>query len=87
MGLQVADKTREDRVKEGVEVLRQLLGTGVIKEDPGYIATKALIDTWIETGKRIEERVEFLRYKRRLSLILPRRSDRAAEAVFSTVRY
>ena len=81
-GAQVPDKLREDRVKEGVEVLRQLLGTGVAKEDPGYIATKALIDRWIAEGKRIEERVEFPRYRRRLEIILPRRADRSAEAVF-----
>jgi hypothetical protein len=82
MGVQVPDKTREDRIKEGVEILRQLLGTGVIKEEPGYITTKTLIDKWVTEGKRIEERVEFPRYGRRLELVLPRRGDRAAEAVF-----
>lgn len=82
MGIHVADKTREERVKESIEILRQLLGTGVTKEDPGYIATKALIDRWITEGKTIEERVEFPRYRRRLELVLPRRSDKVAEAVF-----
>ena len=84
-GAQVPDKLREERVKEGVEVLRQLLGIGVTKEDPGYIATKALIDRWIAEGKRIEERVEFPRWRRRLELVLPRRADKAAEAVFKMV--
>lgn len=87
MGIQTNDKTREERVKEGVEILRQLLGTGVAKEDPGYIATKALIDRWIAEGKTIEERVEFPRYRRRLELVLPRRSDKAAEAVFKMLPF
>lgn len=79
-------KTKNDRVAEGVNILKQLLGTGVTKDEPAYLQTKALIDRWIIEGKTIEENIEFVRYNRRLTISLPRRADKYAEAVFKTIR-
>ena len=80
------EKTKEERLKEGIEILRQLEGLGISKEDPGFIATKTLISGWVTDGKTVEEKIEFPRYGRRLEISLPRRTNRAAEAVFKTVR-
>ena len=82
----MADKTREERVKEAVHLLKQLLGTGVSKDDPSYIQTKTFIDAWIGNGLTVDEKIEFPRYGRRLELHLPRRSGKSAEAVFKMIR-
>jgi hypothetical protein len=79
-------KTREDRVAEGVNILKQLLGTGVTKDDSSYLQVKIFIDKWIADGLTVEESVEFPRYGRRLVMTLPRRKERVAEAVFKIVR-
>jgi hypothetical protein len=79
-------KSYEERVLESIQLLKQLLGTGIIREDPSYIQTKIVIDKWIADGLTVDENIEFPRYGRRLELHLPRRKDKAAEAVFKVIK-
>ena len=80
------DKTKEERLKEGLEILKQLEEIGISRGDPGFVATKTLISGWVMDGKTVEEKIEFHRHGRRLEIYLPRRNNRTAEAVFKTVR-
>jgi hypothetical protein len=85
MGKPVVYKTKVERVRESVEILRKLKDLGVSVSEPGYVATKQLLDTWIAEGETREERIEFPRYGRRLDLVLPAREGRAVQAVFRVV--
>ena len=45
------DKPKEERLKEGIKLLREFLD--IIKNDqnPGYLEFKEKISTWIQDGK------------------------------------
>lgn len=72
------DKTKEDRVKETVTILRKLQEVGIADTDPGYKQVKELMTAWVATGEASSHTVDFYRAGRRGELTLPRRADRAA---------
>jgi hypothetical protein len=71
-------KTKEDRVKEAVTILKKLMEVGITNMDPGYKQVKEYLDKWIADGESADYRIEFARYGRKAELILPRRKDKTA---------
>ena len=66
-------KTREDRVRETVEILTKLRQLGITPTEPGFIETKRRMDAWITTGESAAAKYLFPQYGRRCELILPRK--------------
>jgi hypothetical protein len=79
MGKQSApEKTKEDRVRETVTLLKKLLEVGVCTTDPGYIESKKAMDAWIADGRSVSQTIEFPTIGRRGELVLPRKQSAAA---------
>jgi hypothetical protein len=69
-------KSKMDRVKESVTILKKLQELGIPTNEPGYTLTKQHLDEWIAGGDQWEGRVDFPRFQRRAEMVLPVRVDR-----------
>ena len=74
-------KTKAERVREAVEILKQLKEVGVTDSDPGYKTTKRILDEWIASGESRQEKIPFIRAMRVGHMILPKLEGRAASFV------
>jgi hypothetical protein len=71
----MVDKTKEERVREGMTILRQLAEVGVEDTNPGVHAIKDAVRAWIADGRPvILKKVDFGRIDRVGSLLLPQRA-------------
>jgi hypothetical protein len=77
----VQDKTKFDRVKETVRLLKSLIENGISDGNDAYRQTKAHLDEWIKTGEEASHTIHMYTYRRTGHLTLPRRADKAAEMV------
>jgi hypothetical protein len=64
-------KTKGERVREAITLLKKLQEVGIHSEDLGYKATKNALDKWISDGSEMTEKIEFMRYGRVGHLTLP----------------
>ncbi len=69
-------KTREERIKDAIGVLRNLIDAGIPATDTGYIMTKQVLDAWIADGEPRTEKIPFPRAMRVGHLMLPRLAAR-----------
>lgn len=69
-------KSKMDRVKESITILKKLKELGIPVTEPGYYQTKERLDEWIAGGDLWEGRIDFPRFQRRAELLLPVRPDR-----------
>jgi hypothetical protein len=74
-------KSMIERVKESVNLSKQILALGIIDSDPTYLEIKKYLNEWIKSeDKQVKEyNIEFPRYGRRGNLILPWRADKTCE--------
>lgn len=77
-----ADKSKEDRLGEGLELLRALLRTGVSEEDPAYLDMKSKISEWVKSGVSWEGRIDFPDHGRYAQIRLPKNSIGTATLAF-----
>lgn len=68
-------KTKEDRLKDTITILKRLQMIGVANTDPGYLETKKYLDEWINTGEYAHHKYYFFRYGRKAELILVNRKE------------
>ena len=70
----MADKTKEERVSEGMTILFKLREVGVEDANPGFETVKAAVRQWITDGRQVTLRkIYFGRLNREGELVLPRR--------------
>ena len=69
-------KSKMERVKESITILKKLQELGIPTNEPGYALTKLHLDEWIAGGDRWDGRIDFPRFQRRAELVLPVRPDR-----------
>ena len=81
MALPHLDKTKYDRIKEAVNLLKGLINNGISDTNDAYSQTKAHLDEWIKTGEAADHVIEMRTYRRTAYLTLPRTADKAAEMV------
>lgn len=72
------DKTKEDRLKEGLSLLNQLKTNGVRGNSLGFLDLRQKISAWVETGEPWDGTVPFLEYGREAIVSLPKYDNRAA---------
>lgn len=75
-------KTREDRVKEGVSLLKQLREGGVRDISPGFLELKERIGDWVAGEGSWEGVIDFKEYRRVAEVSLPKYDNRAADINF-----
>lgn len=76
------DKPKEERLAEGLELLRALLRTGVGEDEPAYIDMKSKISEWVKTGVSWEGRIDFPDHGRYAAIRLPKNSLNTATLAF-----
>ena len=74
-------KEKGERVRDAIEILKQLKEVGIPDVDPGYLATKKVLDTWIADGEPRQEKIPFPRALRVGHMLLPRLAGRQATFV------
>ena len=72
------DKSKEDRLKEGLSLLNQLKTNGVRANSLSFLDLKQKISLWIETGDPWDGTVPFPEYQREAIVSLPKYDNRAA---------
>lgn len=64
-------KTREERIKEGIHLLKQLVEAGVKRGCGSFGDLKKRIDDWILTGDAWAGKIRFEEYGRIAEVLLP----------------
>lgn len=64
-------KSKADRTKESVHILRQLKEIGIMETSLGYIEMKKAFDTWIDNGPSWKGKIRFPECNRMADVILP----------------
>lgn len=78
MGKPKQIKPKEDRVKEGVTLLKQLKEAGVHDFSLGFIELKTKIGEWISGEESWEGTIDFKDYGRQADVELPKYTNKAA---------
>ena len=74
-------KSRAERLKETVHLVRQIRDLGIHETEPAYIEVKDKLNDWIKSeDKHVKEfTFDFVRYGRTATLTLPWKADRTCE--------
>lgn len=75
------EKTKFDRVKETITILKKMIEFGISDENDGYLQAKQALDEWIKTGEEAEHLISLRTYKKNLILSLYSRADKPAQAI------
>jgi len=76
------DKPKEDRLKEGISLLKQMNDMIQDLEHPGMIELKKVITTWVSDGKAYDGKIDFYDHDRFAEVSLPRTANKAATVAF-----
>lgn len=80
------EKTKGDRLAEGVAILTQLRDGGVRKNSLGFLLLKREISTWVDKGVKWEGAIPFDEYGREAIVWLPSHGKKAATLYFKVVK-
>jgi hypothetical protein len=80
------DKTKEDRVKEGISLLNQLKQGGVRGNALGFLSLKQKISEWVNSGEPWDGTIPFTEYGREAVVSLPKYDNRAAGLHFKVMK-
>ncbi len=72
------DKSKEDRLKEGLSLLNQLKTNGVRANSLSFLDLKQKISAWVASGEPWDGTVPFPEYGREAIVSLPKYDNRAA---------
>jgi hypothetical protein len=75
-------KPQEERLSEGIELLKQLRDLGVPDTLPSYLILKNHINDWIRNGNLFEDKIPFPTFGRTASVYLPARASGTATLAF-----
>jgi hypothetical protein len=78
MGKPKTVKSKEERVKEGINLLKQLKDNGVKEYSLGFIELKTKISEWVNGEDGWEGTISFSDYGRIAEVDLPKYTNRAA---------
>jgi hypothetical protein len=74
-------KPMADRVKESINLIKQIRDLGIEETEPPYLEIKKHLNEWIKSDKKhIQEHdIEFARYGRKGKLTLPWKNTKSCE--------
>ena len=73
-----ADKSKVDRLKETIRLLKELGRIGYSELDIGYNEVKKLMTEWVGDGEKRDAEIDFPKQNRIAIVSLPKREDKAA---------
>ena len=76
------EKLKEDRLKEGISLLKQMNDMIQDMDHPGMVELKKVITTWVNDGKAYDGKIDFYDHDRYAEVSLPRTANRAATVAF-----
>lgn len=79
-------KSKADRLKEGIAILKQLTDAGVKKTSFGFMELKEKISEWVGSEASWEGTISFAEYGRIAEVELPKYDNRAAGLNFKVKR-
>ncbi len=71
-------KTKEERLKEGIALLKQLKEAGVQDHSLSYIDLKQKITDWVSNESSWEGNIDFSEYGRVAEVTLPKYNNKSA---------
>lgn len=80
------EKTKAERLEEGMSLLTQLKNGGVRANTNGFLALKQKVSEWVESGEPWEGTIPFIEYGREAVISFPKYNNRAAGLHFKVVR-
>ena len=78
-------KSKEERVKEGITLLRKLKETGVPMTSPSFKEIQGLVSDWVIRGEMVSRNVHILRSDRDAVIMLPAEVGKTAQIVLKKV--
>jgi hypothetical protein len=75
-------KPQQERVSEGIQLLKQLLDLGIPDTLPSYILLKSHVNEWIRNGNLFEDKIPFPTFGRTASVYLPSTQGKTATLAF-----
>jgi hypothetical protein len=75
-------KQKDERLKEGINILKQLHDAGVKDYSLGFIELKTKISEWVNGQDSWEGNIDFRDYGRIAEVSLPKYTNRSAEINF-----
>lgn len=75
-------KTKEERLQEGLEILKKLKEIGVTQYTTGWDELQSTISLWVREGEPWHGKIKFPGMGRVAELVLPGRSGRVANMWF-----
>lgn len=79
-------KSKEDRVRESITILKKLKEIGIDDRIPSYNTVKFLLDGWIRDGtETIETKIHFPTFGRVADIILPKKKTATASLTLRVV--
>ena len=82
----VTEKPEADRIKETVEILKNIAGLGIPLDSPEVAELRTHLNAYIKEGLCWSGTISFLRYGRIAEINLPRRADKAIEVTLRLPR-
>lgn len=79
MGKPKQEKTKEERLTEGVSLLKQLREAGVKDTGMGFQLVKAQISEWVQSGGSWSGTISFAEHGREAELQLPKYNNKSAD--------
>jgi hypothetical protein len=80
------EKTKEDRLKEGITILKKLRTVGIDSDDSGSKQIQQHISNWVNTGEELPLTiVPFARYDRNAHISLPKFTGSSANIVLKVI--
>ena len=76
------EKLKEDRLKEGISLLKQMNDMIKDLDHPGMVELKKVITTWVNDGKAYDGKIDFYDHDRYAEVSLPRTANKAATVAF-----
>jgi phage head maturation protease len=80
------EKTKAERLQEGMSLLTQLKNGGVRSNSNGFLALKQQVSEWVDSGKPWEGTIPFIEYGREAVVSFPKYNNRAAGLNFKVVK-
>jgi hypothetical protein len=85
-GQRQQEKSKVDRLKETITILKKLMEVGIMDHTDAYLQTKEYLDEWIKTGEEAQHLIDFSKFRRTGILTLPKYADKAAELILRATR-
>jgi hypothetical protein len=80
-----SEKTKEERLREGLELLKGLRKVGIGADEPDFKSLQSKISEWVNTGVAWSGRIDFLDHGRYADVKLPQSKFKSATLAFKVL--